>query len=60
MNTDIFSENSMRWTPGVDINNFEPVSFDELISNNRRFKLSALRDSDDVEYYLNKEREYEI
>lgn len=45
---------------GVDINNFEPVSFDELISNNRQFKLSALRDSDDVEYYLNKEREYGI
>ena len=45
---------------GVDINNFEPVSFDELISNNRHFKLSALQNPDDIEYYLNKEREFEI
>ena len=28
---------------GVDINNFEPVSFDELVDNNRKFSEEALK-----------------
>ena len=34
---------------GVDVNDFEPVNFDELLSNNMRFKLSALSDAGDKE-----------
>ncbi len=31
---------------GADVNNLEPVTFDELIENNLRFKLSVLSDED--------------
>jgi calcineurin-like phosphoesterase family protein len=32
---------------GVDINAFEPVTFDELVENNLRFKLQALKSEED-------------
>ena len=35
---------------GIDINNFEPVTFDELISNNLNFKLNALSSDEDRDY----------
>ena len=35
---------------GVDVNGFEPVTFEELIANNMRFKLEALTDEMDREY----------
>jgi len=38
---------------GVDVNNFTPVGFDELLENNYRFKLSALP-GEDREYFLAK------
>ena len=43
---------------GVDVNGYEPVSFEELLTNNRRFKLAALDSEDDRGYYLEKERKY--
>ena len=38
---------------GVDVNNFEPVSFKELLENNMRFKLSALTSEEDRAILLN-------
>lgn len=35
---------------GIDINNFEPVTFDELISNNLNFKLNVLSSDEDRDY----------
>ena len=35
---------------GIDINNFEPVTFEELISNNLNFKLNALSSDEDRDY----------
>ena len=32
---------------GVDINGYEPVSFEELVENNMKFKLSALKEEED-------------
>lgn len=37
---------------GVDVNFFEPVTFDELLENNLRFKLSALSTQEDRERLL--------
>ncbi|MBE6633252.1 MAG: hydrolase [Ruminococcaceae bacterium] len=37
---------------GVDINGFEPVSFEELVENNLRYKLSALSAEEDRERLL--------
>ena len=37
---------------GVDINGFAPVTFDELLENNLRFKLSALESDADRELLL--------
>lgn len=37
---------------GVDINGFSPVTFDELIENNNRFKLACLESQEDREYLL--------
>ncbi len=37
---------------GADINGFEPVSFDELLANNERFKLSVLPNSVDKALFL--------
>ncbi len=41
---------------GVDVNNFEPVTFDELLENNMAFKLSALDSEKDKKILLD---EYE-
>lgn len=35
---------------GVDVNSFEPVTFEELLLNNMRFKFSALTDTADKEF----------
>lgn len=32
---------------GVDINSFEPVTFDELLNNNYQFKMNALKSDED-------------
>jgi calcineurin-like phosphoesterase family protein len=37
---------------GVDVNFFEPVTFDELLENNLRFKLSALSTQEDRDRLL--------
>jgi hypothetical protein len=37
---------------GVDINGFRPVTFDELLENNRRFKLDALSSDEDKRLLL--------
>lgn len=37
---------------GVDVNNFVPVTFDELVENNLRFKLIALYSQEDREQLL--------
>lgn len=37
---------------GVDVNGFAPVTFDELMENNLKFKLSALTSPEDREYLL--------
>lgn len=37
---------------GVDINGFAPVSFDELVENNMKFKLSALQTKEDRDLLL--------
>lgn len=37
---------------GADVNNFEPVTFEEMIENNLRFKLSVLNE-EDAAYLLN-------
>ena len=39
---------------GVDINSFEPVTFDELILNNMNFKLKALTSDEDRDYLKSK------
>ena len=38
---------------GVDVNNYEPVTFDEMVKNNLAFKISILSDND-KEYLLAK------
>lgn len=43
---------------GVDINAFEPVSFDELLQNNYRFKLGALTTASDREALMARFRAY--
>lgn len=35
---------------GADVNNFEPVTFEELVANNLRFKLAALESEADRNY----------
>lgn len=37
---------------GIDVNSFAPVTFDELIENNLRFKLNALRSQKDRKQLL--------
>ena len=37
---------------GVDVNDFSPVTFDELVENNLRFKLIALHSQEDREQLL--------
>ncbi len=41
---------------GVDINGFRPVSFDELLVNNERFKLSTMTDPVDKALFLCRSR----
>lgn len=41
---------------GVDINNFEPVTFEELVANNARFKHELLRGTADDEAHTLHER----
>ena len=41
---------------GVDVNMFEPVTFDEMVENNLRFKLSALQSDSDRELLLDEYR----
>ena len=43
---------------GVDVNGFAPVTFDELINNNFRFKVSCLKDSNVREYLLESIKKY--
>ena len=43
---------------GVDVNGFAPVTFDELINNNFRFKMSCLKDSNVREYLLESIKKY--
>ena len=33
----LIARRSRMFNAGVDVNNFEPVGFDELVENNRRF-----------------------
>lgn len=40
---------------GVDINDFRPVTFEELVENNLRFKLAALQHEEDRAYLLSAE-----
>lgn len=42
---------------GVDVNNYEPVTFEELIENNMRFKLSVLESEEEREMLLRHRRE---
>ena len=37
---------------GVDVNGFAPCTFDELVENNLRFKLTALSSREDREYLI--------
>jgi len=39
---------------GVDVNSFEPVTFDELVKNNLSFKLQALKSEEDCNVLLTK------
>ena len=39
---------------GVDVNSFEPVTFDELVKNNLSFKLQALKNEEDCNVLLTK------
>lgn len=39
---------------GVDVNSFEPVTFDELVKNNLSFKLQALNNEEDCNVLLTK------
>ena len=39
---------------GVDVNFFEPVTFDELVKNNLSFKLQALKNEEDCNVLLTK------
>lgn len=38
---------------GVDINSFEPVTFEELLNNNYQFKMNALKSEEDREMLKN-------
>ena len=37
---------------GVDVNGFAPVTFDELMENNYRFKMACLKNESDREYLI--------
>lgn len=43
---------------GVDVNRFEPVTFEELVANNMQFKMDALPTDSDKEYL--KDRFYKL